>query len=258
MIVVIGDHGRIGPKLVSRLRPRCRDDVAILSETWIEACSGAELGEALAGARIVADLGSACEIEGRETFDTFETSRRALLAAEATAGVGHHVALSVVGTERLLSSDRFRAKLAQEDLIKAAGIPYTILRATQFFEFIQCIAEAGYDGDVIRLSPALVQPVAGDDVADVLADVVLAPPLTATIEVAGPEARPLDEFACEFLAARGDRRRVIADVRARYFGTSLNDRSLTPGDRPRLGATRFADWLSRSTHAHPLLTSHPQ
>lgn len=258
MIVVIADQGLIGPKLASRLRRRRRDDVTTLPEAWIVARSGAALGEALAGAKIVVDLGSAADTEGCAAPGSFATSRRVLLAAEAAAGVGHHVALSAVDTERLLSSGRFRARLAQEDLIKAAGIPYTILRATQFFESIRCIAEAGYDGEVIRLSPALVQPVAADDVAGILADVALAPPLSATIEVAGPEARPLDEFAFELLAARGDRRRVVADVRARHFGIPLNDRSLTPGDRPRLGATRFADWLGGSTRARPLPSSHPQ
>ena len=178
-------------------------------------------------------------------LEFFETSGRNLLAAEKAAGVGHHVALSVVGTERLLESGYFRAKLAQEKLIKASGIPYTILRATQFFEFVGGIVQSGTDGDTIRLSPALFQPIASDDVAAALADVALAAPVNGTVEVAGPEPIPLDKIARQFLAAKGDDRKVIADVHARYFGAAINDRSLTPGENPRLGPIRFEDWLNQ-------------
>jgi len=160
--------------------------------------------------------------------------------------VGHHVALSVVGTERLLESGYFPAKIAQEKLIKTSGIPYTILRATQFFEFVGAIVQSGTDGDVIRLSPALLQPIASDDVAAALADLAVAPPVNGMVEVAGPEPLPLDKLARQFLAANGDSRQVIADVHARYFGAAINDRSLTPGEHPRLGPTRFEDWLSHS------------
>ena len=199
------------------------------------------------GAQVVVDVANSPSFEAEPALDFFEASGRHLLAAEAAAGVGHHLALSVVGTERLLESGYFRAKLAQERLIKASGIPYTILRSTQFFEFVNSIITAGTEGDVIRLSPALLQPVASDDVADALADLTLGPPLNATAEVAGPEACPLDKFAREFLAATGDRREVIADIHARYFGIALNDRSLTPLANIRAWA-RFASKTGSVAH----------
>ena len=177
-------------------------------------------------------------------MEFFQTSGRNLLAAEAEAGVGHHLALSVVGADRLPESGYLRAKVVQEKLIKASGIPYTVLRSTQFFEFIGRIAEAAAEGDVIRLSPALLQPVASDDVVAALADLTLGQPLNGTVEVAGPEPIPLDKLARTFLAARGDKRQVIADIHARYYGTELDDRSLTPGDHPRFGPTNFDGWLS--------------
>jgi len=165
--------------------------------------------------------------------------------AETAAGVQHHVALSVVGTERLLEMGYFRAKLAQEDLTKVSGIPYTIVRATQFFEFVETIAQSGVDGQVIRLPPALMQPIAAQDVADALADVAVSRPVNGTIEVAGPDPIRMDALVREFLAAGGDQREVIADPQARYFSTPVDDRSLTPGDAPRLGHTHFSDWLAR-------------
>ena len=176
----------------------------------------------------------------------FETSGRNLLAAEAAAGVGHHVALSVVGTDRLLASGHFRAKMAQENLIKASTIPYTILRATQFFEFVSAIAQSATDGQTVRLSPALVQPVVSDDVASALADIAVKVPLNGTVELAGPEPIRLDELVRRFLSATRDARKVTTDVHARYFGTEVNDQSLTPGDNSRIGPTRFEDWLSHS------------
>jgi uncharacterized protein YbjT (DUF2867 family) len=181
-----------------------------------------------------------------EVLDFFQTSSRNVIAAEAAAGVGHHVTLSVVGTERLLDSGYFRAKLAQEELVKAGPIPYTIVRATQFFEFIGRIADSGTDGDTVRLSPALIQPEAADDVASTLADVAVGAPLNDTVELAGPEAFPLAELARRFLSASDDPRKVTADVHARYFGVELDDGTLTPGDDARIAPTRFEEWLSQS------------
>jgi uncharacterized protein YbjT (DUF2867 family) len=245
-IVVVGGSGLIGTKLVNRLRQKGHEVVAASPNSGVNTITGEGLAEALAGAQVVVDVANSPSFEDKAALEFFETSGRNLMPAEKAAGVGHHLALSVVGTERLLANGYFRAKMAQEKLIKASGIPYTILHSTQFFEFIRSIIESGADGDVIRLSPALVQPIASDDVAATLADLALGSPLNATVEVAGPEAGPLDDFARQFLAASGDRRRVIADVHARYYGTELNDQSLTPGDHPRLGAIRFEDWLSRS------------
>jgi uncharacterized protein YbjT (DUF2867 family) len=187
----------------------------------------------------------------QKTADTavlkfFETSGRNLLAAEAAAGVGHHVALSVAGTDRLLASGYFRAKMAQENLIKASKIPYTIVRATQFFEFVGSIAQSATDGQTVRLSPALMQPIVSDDVAAALADIAVDEPLNGTVELAGPEPIRLDELVRRFLSANRDARQVTKDVRVGYFGTAVNDQSLTPGDNPRIGPTRFEDWLSRS------------
>ena len=198
-------------------------------------------------AQVVVDVANSPSFEDKAVLEFFETAGRNLMAAEAAAGVGHHLALSVVGTERLLTSGYFRAKMAQEKLIKDSGIPYTILHSTQFFEFVDGIVKSGAEGDVIRLSPALVQPIASDDVAQALAELAVGPALNATVEVAGPEACPLDKFARRYLAATQDRRQVIADVHARYFGAELNDRSLTPGANPRIGPTRFEDWLGRRT-----------
>ncbi|HEY9536587.1 MAG TPA: SDR family oxidoreductase [Kiloniellaceae bacterium] len=244
--VVIGGSGLIGTKLVSRLREKDHEVVAASPASGVNTITGEGLAEALMDTKVVVDVANSPSFEDDAVMKFFKTSGRNLLAAEAAAGVGHHVALSVVGTERLLESGYFRAKMAQEELIKASGIPYTILRSTQFFEFVNGIIKSGTEGDVIRLSPALIQPIASDDVAAALAEVTLTPPLNGTVEVAGPEACPLDSFARKFLAASGDGREVIADVHARYFGTALDDRSLTPGVNPRLGSIRFADWLSRA------------
>jgi uncharacterized protein YbjT (DUF2867 family) len=182
-------------------------------------------------------------------LDFFETSSRNLLDAETAAGVGHHVTLSVVGADRLAAESGYmRAKVAQEALVKAGPVPYTIVRATQFFEFIGRIADSSTDGDTVRLSPALVQPESADDVASTLADVAVGAPLNDTVELAGPEAFRLDELARRVLEARDDRRQVTADVHARYFGAELDDRSLTPGDDARIASTRFDDWLSQSAN----------
>jgi uncharacterized protein YbjT (DUF2867 family) len=245
-IVVIGGSGLIGTKLVKRLRDTGHEVFAASPTSGVNTVTGEGLAETLLGAQVVVDVANSPSFEDKEVLDFFETSGRNVLAAEAVAGVRHHLALSVVGTERLQESGYFRAKKVQEDLIKASGIPYTILHSTQFFEFIGGIIKSGAKGDAIRLSPALVQPIASDDVAATLAELAVGSPLNATVEVAGPQACPLDKFAQSFLAATGDKRQVIADVHARYFGAQLNDRSLTPGDRPRLGSIRFDDWLSRT------------
>jgi uncharacterized protein YbjT (DUF2867 family) len=243
-IVVIGGSGLIGSNVVNRLRQHGHEVVAASPKSGVNTLTGEGLAEALAGAQVVVDVANSPSFEAKAVLEFFETSGRNLLAAEKAAGVGHHVALSVVGTERLLDSGYFPAKLAQEKLIKDSGIPYTILRATQFFEFVGAIVQSGTDGDAIRLSPALIQPIASDDVAAALADLAVAPPLNGTVEVAGPEPLPIDKLARQYLAAKGDSREVIADVHARYFGAAINDRSLTPGEHPRLGQTRFENWLS--------------
>jgi uncharacterized protein YbjT (DUF2867 family) len=244
-MVVIGGSGLIGTKLVSRLRQNGHEVVAASPNSGVNTITGEGLAEALAGAQVVVDLANSPSFEDKAVLEFFETSGRNLLAAEATAGVEHHLALSVVGADRLPASGYLRAKMVQENLIKASGIPYTIVRSTQFFEFIGRIAESAAEGDVIRLSPAFLQPIASDDVAAAMADAALGVPVNGTIEIAGPEPWPLDKLARKLLNANGDRREVIADVHARYYGTELNDRSLTPGDHPCLGSTRFKDWLSR-------------
>jgi len=245
-IVVVGGSGLIGTKLVNNLRRRGHEVVAASPSSGVNTLTGEGLAEALTGARVVVDVANSPSFEDKAVLEFFETSGRNLLAAEAAAGVRHHVALSVVGTDRLLASGYFRAKMAQENLIKAAGIPYTILRSTQFFEFVSGIAQSATDGQTVRLSPALVQPVVSDDVAAELADIAVEEPLNGTVELAGPEPIRLDELVRRFLSASRDARKVVTDVHAAYFGTELNDRSLTPGDDPRIGPTRFEDWLSRS------------
>jgi uncharacterized protein YbjT (DUF2867 family) len=246
-IVVIGGSGLIGTKLVNKLRKSGHEALAASPASGVNTITGEGLAEALAGAQAVVDVANSPSWEDKAVLEFFETSGRNLLAAEAAAGVGHHIALSVVGTERLLASGYFRAKMAQETLIKASPVPYTIVRATQFFEFVGGIAQSATDGQTVRLSPALLQPIASDDVAAALVDVVVDAPLNGTVELAGPERLPLDKFVGRFLSATQDPREVVTDVHARYFGLELNDQSLTPGDNPRIGPTRFDDWLSRST-----------
>jgi uncharacterized protein YbjT (DUF2867 family) len=245
-IAVIGGSGLIGSKLVNRLRQMGHEVVAASPNTGVNTITGEGLAEALKGAQVVVDVANSPSFEAKAALEFFETSGRNLLAAEAKAGVRHHLALSVVGTDRLLESGYFRAKMAQENLIKDSGIPYTILHSTQFFEFIDSIIKSGVDGDVIRLSPALVQPIASDDVAAALADLAVGMPINGTIEVAGPDQYPLDALARTVLAARKDGRQVIADVHARYYGAELNDLTLTPSDHPRFAPTRFEDWFTHS------------
>jgi uncharacterized protein YbjT (DUF2867 family) len=245
-ITVIGGSGLIGTKVVSRLRQKGHDVVAASPDSGVNTLTGEGLAEALAGAQVVVDLANSPSFEDEAAMEFFQTSGRNLLAAEAAAGTSHHVALSVVGTDRLQEMGYFRAKLAQENLIKASGVPYTIVRSTQFFEFTAAIAQSGTVGQTARLSPALFQPIASDDVADAVADVTLGAPVNGTIEIAGPDRVPMDELVGRFLSATHDPRTVIADAHAGYFGIAVNDRTLTPGENPRIGATRFEDWLSRT------------
>jgi uncharacterized protein YbjT (DUF2867 family) len=245
-IVVIGGTGLIGTKLVNKLRQSGHEVVAASPASGVNTITGGGLAEALVGAQVVVDVANSPSFEDKAVLEFFETSGRNLLAAEAAAGVGHHVALSVVGSDRLPDSGYLRAKMAQENLIKASKIPYTIVRSTQFFEFLGGIAQSGTVGQTVHLSPAFVQPIASDDVADVMADVTVRTPINGMIEIAGPERVSLAELVQRFLSANQDPRKVVADVHARYFGVELNDQSLTPGDNPRIGPTRFEDWLSRS------------
>jgi len=244
-IVVIGGSGLIGSKLVAKLREGGHDPLAASPGSGVDTLTGAGLADALAGARVVVDVSNAPVWDDAPVLDFFRTSARNILAAETAAGVGHHVALSVVGAERLQDMGYFRAKLAQEDVVKAGTVPYTILRATQFFEFIGRIADASTDGETVRLPPVLIQPTAADDVAAALAAVAASAPVNGTIELAGPEPFRLDDLVRRVLRASDDPRRVTTDARARYFGTiRVDDHSLIPGDNPRIGPTRFGDWLS--------------
>jgi uncharacterized protein YbjT (DUF2867 family) len=242
-IVVIGGSGLIGKKVVMNLRQRGHEVVAASRSSGVNTVTGEGLAQALAVARVVVDVANAPSWQDDAVLAFFETSGRNLLAAEAVAGVGHHVALSVVGTDRLLASGYFRAKMAQEQLIKASPIPYTIVRATQFFEFVGGIAQAATEGQTVRLPPVLMQPIASDDVAAVVAEVALGEPLNDTFDLAGPEPIRQDDLVRGFLNATGDARTVITDPMALYYGLAVNDQSLTPGDHPRLGSTRFEDWL---------------
>src|SRR2546426_3312568 len=245
-IVVIGGSGLIGTKLVKNLRQHGHEVVAASPSAGVNTLTCEGLAEALAGAEVVIDVANSPSFEDKAVLEFFETAGRNLLAAEATAGVGHHVALSVVGTDRLLASGYFRAKMAQENLIKASPIPYTIVRATQFFEFVGGIAQAATEGQTVRLPPVLMQPIVSDDVATVVAEAALAEPLNGTVELAGPEPIRQDDLVRQFLNATGDARTVITDSNALYFGIAVNDQSLTPGNNPRIGPTRFEDWLRRS------------
>lgn len=246
-IVVIGGSGLIGSKVVNKLRQRGHEAVSASPSTGVNILTGEGLAGALAGARVVVDVANSPSFEDKPVMDFFETAERNVLAAEAAAGVAHHVVLSVVGLDRLLKSGYFRAKMAQENMIKASKIPYTIVRSTQFFEFINAIAMSSTAGTTVRLPPTLFQPIASEDVADVLVDVALAAPVNGTIEIAGPEPLPLDDVVRRFLRANKDERQVTTDAQAGYFGVQLTDQSLTPGDGPRIAPTRFEAWLSHST-----------
>jgi uncharacterized protein YbjT (DUF2867 family) len=252
-IVVIGGSGLIGTKLVNNLRKRGHEVVAASPSSGVNTLTGEGLAGALAGAHVVVDVTNSPSFEDKPSMEFFETSGRNLLAAEKTAGVKHHVALSVVGTDRLTGSGPgslsgyFRAKLAQENLIKASGIPFTIVHATQFFEFAKNIAQSATDGSTVRLSSVLMQPMAADDVAAAVAEAALGQPANGMIEVAGPDQIRQDELVRQYLSATGDPRKVVTDDKPLYYGIEVNDQSLTPGNNARLAPTRFQEWLSRST-----------
>lgn len=246
-IVVIGGTGLIGSALVARLIARGHDAIPAAPSTGVNTLTGEGLTEALAGADVVVDVSNSPSFEDAAVLEFFETSTRNILDAEAAAGVGHHVALSVVGTERMTASGYMRAKIAQEKLIKNSSIPYTIVHATQFFEFAVRTADEATDGDTVRVPPVLIQPMAAADVAAALCDVTLAAPRNTTIEIAGPEPLRFEDWVRQGLRAAGDQRVVVTDPQARYFGIRLSERTLLPGDGALLGATTFADWLSRQT-----------
>ena len=245
-IIVIGGTGLIGSKLVERLREDGHETLAASPDTGVNALTGDGLAEALEAAQVVVDVANAPVSEDAAVLDFFQTSSRNILAAEAAAGVKHHVTLSVVGADRLPDSGYFRAKLAQEEIAKTGSVPHTILRATQFFEFIGRIADSSIDGDTVHLAPVFVQPEAADDVAAALAEVAVSAPVNGVVELAGPEQFRLDELAQRVLRANNDSRPVTANVHARYFGAELDDHSLTPGSDARIAPTRFEDWLSQS------------
>jgi uncharacterized protein YbjT (DUF2867 family) len=245
-IVVVGGSGLIGKKVVTNLRQHGDEVVAASPSSGVNTVTGEGLAQALIGAQVVVDVANAPSWEDNAVLAFFETSGRNLLAAEAAAGVSHHVALSVVGTDRLLASGYFRAKMAQEKLIKASPVPYTIVRATQFFEFTGSIAQLATEGRTVRVPPVLMQPIAAEDVAAAVAEAALAKPLNGTFELAGPEPIRQDDLLRQFLTATGDPRTVIADPKALYYGIKVDDQSLIPGSHPRIGPTRFEDWLRRS------------
>jgi uncharacterized protein YbjT (DUF2867 family) len=245
-VVVIGGTGLIGAKLVDLLRKGGNEVVAAAPNTGVNTLTGEGLPEALAGADVLVDVSNSPSLDGKSAMEFFQAATRNLIAAEKAASVKHYVALSIVGTQRLVESGYLQSKAAQEELIKGSGIPYSIVQSTQFFEFVERIAKEGLDGDVYRLSPALMQPIAADEVVAFLAEVVLGAPLNATMEIGGPEAMPLDELAREALSAKEDPRQIVADARARYFGAELNDQSLVPGAKARLGTQTFGDWLRQS------------
>jgi len=245
-ILVIGGTGLIGSKLVKLLTERGHDATAASPATGVNTITGEGLDEALAGVDTVVDVANSPSFEDKAVLEFFQVSGRNLLAAEARAGVHHHVALSVVGTHRLAESGYFRGKIAQEALIVAAGMPYTIVHSTQFFEFLGGIVQSGTQGADVLLSPAFVQPIASDDVALAMADATLAAPVNGTVEIAGPERVRLAELAQRYLRKTGDARIVRADPDARYFGALLNDDTLVPGPGPWLGKIDFETWFSRS------------
>jgi uncharacterized protein YbjT (DUF2867 family) len=245
-IVVIGGTGLIGSKLVSMLRQQGHEVLAASPASGVNTMTGEGLAEALAEAQVVVDVTNSPSFEANAVMEFFETSTRNILKAEATAGVGHHVALSVVGTERLSESGYFRGKIAQEKLIRESSMPYSIVHATQFFEFIKGIADGATVGNTVRLAPVLIQPMAAEDVASALDRISVGSPVNGVVEVAGPQQFRLDELIRLWLSERHDPREVIADPQARYFGAILGERTLLPGNDARLAETRLEDWLKQS------------
>jgi uncharacterized protein YbjT (DUF2867 family) len=248
-IVVIGGTGLIGSKIVPILRKVGHEVVAASPKSGINSITGEGLEQAMAGTQVVIDLANSPSFEDKAVLEFFETSGRNLHAAEAAAGVRHHVALSIVGTDRTAENGYFRAKVAQEKLIETSGIPYTIIRSTQFMEFLGPIAASSADGNIVRLSPGLFQPIAADDVAGIVADVALAAPRNGIVEIAGPEPTPFNEIVARYLKAVGDPREVVSDPKARYFGGLVEERSLVPLGEARLGRIGFDEWFRRSQAA---------
>jgi uncharacterized protein YbjT (DUF2867 family) len=245
-IVVIGGTGLIGSKTVAILRQSGHEVVAASPKGGVNTVTGEGLKEAMAGAQVVIDLSNAPSFDAKAVLEFFETSGRNLLAAETAAGVRHHVALSIVGADRLPDQGYYRAKVVQEKLIEASGIPYTIIRSTQFLEFLGGIADASTDGSVVRLAPGQLQPIAADDVAAIVAEVAFANPRNGIVEIAGPERAPFSEIVARYLKAVGDPRKVVKDPQARYFGGRLEEKSLVPLGEARLGRFNLEEWLRRS------------
>ena len=247
-IVVIGGTGLIGSKVVGKLKQKGHEAIAAAPNTGVNTITGEGLKEVLVGTQVVVDVANSPSFEDKAVMKFFETSGGNLLAAEAAAGVRHHVALSIVGDDRS-ANGYFRAKVAQEKLVKASGIPYTIIRSTQFMEFLRAIADLGADGNVVRISPSLFQPIASDDVAAFVADVAVTPPQNGIVEIAGPERAPFNEFVSRYLKAVGDTRKVVSDPEARYYGSRVEERSLVPLGEARLGHIGFEEWFRHSRAA---------
>lgn len=245
-IVVMGGTGLIGSKTVAILRQKGHEVIAASPQNGVNSITGEGLENAMRGAKVVVDLANSPSFEDKAVMEFFETAGRNLLAAEAAADVEHHVALSIVGTDRTPENGYFRAKVAQEKLVVASGIPYTIIRSTQFMEFLGGIAAAGTEGNVVRLSPGLFQPIASDDVAAFVADLALAAPRNGIVEIAGPERAPFDQIVARYLKAVGDSREVVRDPQARYFGGLVEEHSLVPLGEARLGNIGFDEWFRRS------------
>jgi uncharacterized protein YbjT (DUF2867 family) len=249
-IVVIGGSGLIGSRLVARLGAAGHDAVAASPSTGVDTLTGQGLPEVLAGTDVVVDVSNSPSFADDDVLHFFQTSTSTLLAAERAAGVGHHVTLSIVGADRVPGSGYMRAKAAQEQLVQAGGVPWSILRSTQFFEFVGSIVARSTDGDVVRLSDALLQPVAADDVVEALADVATGRPVGGTVELGGPEALPIAEFGRRWLRNRDDQRDVVVDRSVGYLGAEVDDKSLVPGPGARQGRIRFADWLTTPAAQH--------
>ena len=245
-VVIIGGSGLIGSKLVARLREQGHEAVPASPDSGVNTLTGEGLAQALTGAAVVVDVSNSPSFEDAAVLKFFQTSTGNLLAAEAAAGVGHHVALSIVGSDRAPDSGYLRAKIAQEKLIRNSSIPYSIVRATQFFEFFKRIADEATDGNTVRIPPVLFQPIAAEDVAKAVGRVALSAPVNGIVEIAGPQQFRFDQFIRMGLAARQDPRVVIADPHAHYFGTELGERTLVPDGDARLGEIRFEDWLDQS------------
>jgi uncharacterized protein YbjT (DUF2867 family) len=248
-IVVIGGTGLIGSKTVAILRRGGHEVTAASPKSGVNSITGEGLKEVMTGAQVAIDLANSPSFEDKAVLEFFESSERNLLPAEAAAGVRHHVALSIVGADRTPNNGYFRAKVAQEKLIEASGVPYTIIRSTQFLEFLRGIADSSADGNEVRISPGLFQPIAADDVAAIVADVALAPPRNGIVEIAGPERAPFNQFVARYLQAIGDPREVVSDPEARYFGGRVEERSLVPLGAARLGRIAIDEWLRRSKAA---------